>query len=374
MKKPSLNTMLRAMLMLPIVALLITACSDKPNEGPLKADELKGAVKVDPTCVTAINLLAGQTIEAGTINFYLVNSDAGGCTGDAIRIVVQTTGGWTLQAGSSIAVEFSNTPEGFPMSEGGIIPGQLEFQYPITSAMTYWTTDIPFTDLGVNICNLEYLGCFFGAIHVVVALGIPGEEGYQEETGWAEGYEAEGGNWSMYFEICRECLEEQGDDDPLYEWETAYAWDGQISECFIDHGFGNWGWTIGTLVPWEEDHIFPLHAGAGQCNLDNSTYVGNVFVHYWEGTATITYDLLEDYDPDGPFLLSEVHFYIGEEMFPVILVGKNKVPTPTVAPGRYTYVDEGFDPTGSRTFTISGLGAGPVYIIAHAVVGIPYFE
>jgi hypothetical protein len=65
--------------------------------------------------------------------------------------------------------------------------------------------------------------------------------------------------------------------------------------------------------------------------------------------VTVTYNV------GSPYLLEETHVYAGTTMFPKVKQGKNTVFT--VAPGLYTN-NGPFD--GSQ-----------VYVIAHAVVGIP---
>lgn len=127
-----------------------------------------------------------------------------------------------------------------------------------------------------------------------------------------------------------------------YMYETAYA-RGDDAVCFIPT-FANWGWTNpiepGTYT-WE------LWAAAGQCDTTKGTLVGSVIVLYGaDGYVTVTYTV------DEPFILEETHVYAGYAMFPKDRKGK-----PTVAPGQY-YNDSPFD--GSE-----------VYVIAHAVVGIP---
>jgi hypothetical protein len=124
-------------------------------------------------------------------------------------------------------------------------------------------------------------------------------------------------------------------------YETAYAL-GDTPTCFIDLGFGNWGWTNEVFA--YGTYTWPLWAGAGQCNTDNGTLVGTVTVTYTNpGYAYVTYDV------ELPYILSETHVYIGV------------LPTPpgTVAPGQYQF------------YTSNGPFGGYIYVIAHAVVGMP---
>jgi hypothetical protein len=125
-----------------------------------------------------------------------------------------------------------------------------------------------------------------------------------------------------------------------YLYETAFA-KGDAAICFIDHGFSRWGWT-NPIVPGT--YTWDLWAGAGQCDTSKGILVGSVTVVY-DGDVTVTYNVSE------PYLLDETHVYAGYDMFPKTKKGKL-----TVAPGQY-YNDGSFD--------------GMVYVIAHAVVGIP---
>jgi len=128
-------------------------------------------------------------------------------------------------------------------------------------------------------------------------------------------------------------------------YETAYA-KGSSAIPFIPT-FANWGWTnpicSGTYT-WD------LWAGAAKCDTSKGTLVGSVTVTYpSDGCVTV------DYNVSTPNILKETHVYAGYDIFPKVLSGKRWVYT--VAPGQY-YNDSPFN--GSQ-----------VYVIAHAVVGIP---
>jgi hypothetical protein len=124
-------------------------------------------------------------------------------------------------------------------------------------------------------------------------------------------------------------------------YETAYA-KGDSAICFIPT-FSNWGWT-NPIMPGTYE--MELWAAAGQCDNSKGSLVGTVTVEYVGGIVT------EHYNVELPYLLQETHFFAGYEMFPRGSNGRF-----TIAPGQYT--NEGpFD--GSQ-----------VYVIAHAVVGLP---
>lgn len=146
------------------------------------------------------------------------------------------------------------------------------------------------------------------------------------------------GAWYGNIEYAWCCAEEQ--EELEYKEETAYAY-ATDGICFIDEGFGNWGWTI--PISEEGVYTFALYAGAGQCNLAKGTYVGTVAVTYGNGTVTVDFNLELGYE------LVEQHVYAGKTMFP-----KDKKGNDTVAPGQY-YIEDDL--------------SGAIYVIVHAVVG-----
>jgi hypothetical protein len=127
-----------------------------------------------------------------------------------------------------------------------------------------------------------------------------------------------------------------------FVYETAFA-KGETSRCFLQDGFSRWGWTnkinYGT-------HVMPVYAGAGQCM--GGTYVGTVTVSYIGSTVLFNFNLDAMYD------LDETHVYAGKGMYPLMKVGRRTVQT--VAPGQY-YIEKSL--------------SGEIYVIAHAVVGLP---
>jgi hypothetical protein len=133
-----------------------------------------------------------------------------------------------------------------------------------------------------------------------------------------------------------------------YVYETAYAKNGAASICFSPT-FNNWGWTT-PITPGT--YTWNLWAGAGQCDTSKGTLVGSVTVVYASDYVTVTYNMV------SPYILDETHVYAGKTMFPQVKQGKKLVDT--VAPGQYY---------NNSPFT--GTPLPQVYVIAHAVVGIP---
>ena len=133
-----------------------------------------------------------------------------------------------------------------------------------------------------------------------------------------------------------------------YIYETAYA-KSDDAICFIPT-FSNWGWTNPIEEPGEYE--WDLWAGAGQCDTSKGTLVGSVTVVYDDdGYVTVTFNV------DAPYILEETHVYAGDDMFPQMRRGRRGW-VDTVAPGQY-YNNSPFDDDEL------------VYVIAHAVVGMP---
>ena len=144
--------------------------------------------------------------------------------------------------------------------------------------------------------------------------------------------------------------------------ETAYAFGNSYASCFLGiEGLNasNWGWTNGPLS--EGTYEWPIWAAAGQCNLDNGTHVGTLHVTYAAGTATVHYEMFED------FTMSATQLYVGNEILPRDRKGKF-----TTAPGQFGNVHDPLANVATDQYVISGL-TGQIYIAAHADV-CGYYE
>ncbi|WP_224487878.1 hypothetical protein [Robertkochia flava] len=151
-----------------------------------------------------------------------------------------------------------------------------------------------------------------------------------------------------------ETSEESGDQEgEEVSCETLFArGTDEESRCFSQDGFSRWGWTLGPLS--EGEYTFELYAGAGQCDIEKGTLVGHLTLNYSDGSASVTYEMLEG------FTLSETHLYIGSVPYPEDNKGE-----PTVAPGEYPDQHE-LDNASGDSFQIDGL-SGEIYVIAHGV-------
>ena len=122
---------------------------------------------------------------------------------------------------------------------------------------------------------------------------------------------------------------------------TAFGFINEnVSTCFLDLGFNNWGWTNGPLSNGGE-HEFELWAGAAQCDMSNGFKVGTVTVKYTGSGANITYNIEPGYE------ITAEHVYIGRDPLP----GNGS--KSTVSPGQY-YIQPNLN--------------GDIYIIYHAVI------
>jgi uncharacterized repeat protein (TIGR01451 family) len=126
------------------------------------------------------------------------------------------------------------------------------------------------------------------------------------------------------------------------QYETAYAL-GDAPTCFTDLGAGNWGWVNGDgfayILPG--DYTWPVWAGAAQCETSNGTLVGTVDVSYDGTDVSVTFNL------DPLYILGDTHVY----------AGLTQTPSGGFSPGQWEIE--------------SPFNGEAIYIIVHAVVGIP---
>jgi len=141
--------------------------------------------------------------------------------------------------------------------------------------------------------------------------------------------------------------------------ETAFA-KVDDAQCFIPD-FDRWGWTnLISETETSEKIVMPLWSGAGQCDTDKGSHVGDAFVTYYNGTVSVEYVMFEG------FVLKEAHVYVGTTKYPMVTRGKKS--EPTVAPGQYNYNSGPLDDVDGLTdIVFEGLNGGDVYVIIHGV-------
>ncbi len=150
------------------------------NKEPILSRETPGGCT--PTEVT---LIAGQTINAGTVN---VSNDA-----NYIYITYTTTNGWVLSQTHLYVGDCALIPVNNP---GNPIPGQFPFVSSHNNVTSY-TYQIPISRIPLGAC-----GCI--AAHAVVKQYNSSNQLISTETGWGNGVRINlsGGNWGMKFDYC----------------------------------------------------------------------------------------------------------------------------------------------------------------------------
>jgi hypothetical protein len=332
----------------------LTGCSDETMVAPTDAFSSFSVTTVNGQPNTSCTeLLAGQTIPAGTVCFEVV--------GSSMNVTYTTVDGWELtEAHLWVGCE----PDGYPQTRSG---NPKIGNFPNNSGSIDGTTTYTFSfDLSEFQC-LDAIDCTNGNLLYAMAHAsvrkADGSGGYQTETGWADGNPAAGRNWAtqvaitMFDDSCG-----GGTGNSCYDHETAFAFDGDQSGCFQNYpeyldNPNRWGWTNGPYAPGT--YTWDVYARAGQCDLSKGTLVGTAILDYDGTTATVTYNLT------GGWILETTHAYVGCEEF-----ARNKQGEFTLAPGQYGSTND-FDPaTGTTisTHTITGLDGCDVYAVIHAAV------
>ena len=134
---------------------------------------------------TTVNLLAGQTINAGTVS---VTNDA-----DFIYVTYTTANGYLITQTHLYVGDCALIPVNGP---GNPIPGQ----FPYSSAhsnITSYTYQVPISAIIAGNCGCIAAHC------VVVKLNASGQV-IEQQTGWGQGIliNPNGGNWGMKFSYC----------------------------------------------------------------------------------------------------------------------------------------------------------------------------
>lgn len=309
---------------------LISCEKDSPfdSDPPLRSTTVTPIVLTQGSSIS-INLLAGQTIDAGNITLSFDQTN--------LYVTYTTTGGWYLSEvhlwiGTSLSL-MPQTPSGnpkignFPYKATGL-DGQTSYQFVI-----------PLSDLGgySTICGSTL---YFAAHASVYKYNTDGS--IDSQTGWGEGPRiTDKGNWATYFAVTFNCTTTQNPGN----CETAFGY-GDLT--FIDAGLTNsrWGWIYTVDAPGT--YTTPIYAGAGQNNISNGTHAGDLTISYDGYTLIVSYTIFSGY------VMSETQLY-ASTTFPT-----------TIAPGQFGWQHTLSNAT-SDTYSIT-LSGTPVYIIAHAVV------
>jgi hypothetical protein len=179
----------------------------------------------DGSGVQSVELLAGQTILAGTVNVEVV--------GENLEVTFATTDGWELTeahlwAGDDLA-DMPQTKKGNPKI------GNFPHKSGDITGSTSHTFQVPLAELEFS-CPGEDKSYFIAA-HA--ALRKPdGSGGYQTETGWADGDRfVEKGSWATYFSVVLTCECETTETYP----EEGNAYIGYEDWPNGDFDYNDWG-------------------------------------------------------------------------------------------------------------------------------------
>lgn len=360
--------MIRIPLSLPISALAIalaaSACTESDSTDKLVGPDFALTVAIaNSQNAYCTDLLAGQTTDAGDVCVSVV--------GSTLNVTYNTVVPWDLtEAHLFVGATQANMPQ---TTKGNPKIGNFPFNSgTITGANTYtFTVDLTpwLTVWGVNA---SMTSCTSHNLFVAAHSALRKDNGngtFGSETGWGNGYAlVDRGSWATGFQIEIGCTGET--PKPEVKTETAFAFGGAAATCFIgadfdrdgtDDGINRWGWSNGPLS--EGDYQFDVYAAAGRCDLKKGTLVGTISVSYQSGVATVTYRTKGTSFLGSSFEFNQTHLYVGSEPLP-----RDKNGEYTVAPGQYTLVNEYTKSLSEATYAIGGL-SGPVYVVAHAVVG-----
>jgi|SRR6056297_2248106 len=150
---------------------------------------------------------------------------------------------------------------------------------------------------------------------------------------------------------------DSGDEETFHNFynlcygnETAWMF-GDIS--FIENiglTSNNWGWSqyLEELQGTTEGAVIyegPIYAGAGQEDISKGYEVGWATIKWEDGE--VKWDIAEAY---GAYLTNE-KVWVGNTKLPMVEKGKDKIPTPTNAPGKLI-IDPEFDYQGELYIAI----------------------
>lgn len=284
-------------------------------------------------------LLAGQNTVVGQVCMSVAE-------GTAIYVEYELYSPWKLLETHTWIGTVEN---GYPKTKkGSPIPGQFPVVSGDISGLTYYVVEYPWA----AIEGLQEPSCgqpVYIVTHAAVTTNVYSGD---HETAWPYGDDLPGSNWAMGMVWNLDCG--YVPPPPEEDCETAFAWEDTpyAATCFLDDGFGRWGWTNYLVGTAPTSFSLDLRAGAAHCG--QGEYAGYVtFGYNADGTVTVTY-----YTAPG-WTLHEAQFYTGDAKYPT------KNGRDTVAPGQFPYSCDSVSPTGCTETVPSTLAD---WVIAHATV------
>ncbi|MEZ4649637.1 MAG: hypothetical protein R3E97_12805 [Candidatus Eisenbacteria bacterium] len=209
-------------------SLAFFGCAEKETESPMGPG---GGIltTVDDPCgeVTSVRLLAGQTIDVGTVT---VEND-----GVELCVTYQTSGDWLLyETHLDIRLELGDVPQ---TKSGNPKVGKFAHSHDLSGVTSdeycFSLSELGYTS-GMNLVV---------AAHGVVERVVDGQS-VQEETAWGEGPEFPGNSWAMYLgHTVQECNEDPPFEEGDFTTHTQGEWGGECLDpsdpsCYlIDHWF-----------------------------------------------------------------------------------------------------------------------------------------
>lgn len=153
--------------------------------GPQGPTVITGRTSGGECIPTEVMLVAGQTMDAGTVT---VSNDE-----NFIYVTYTTTNGWVLTQTHLYVGDCALIPVNNP---GNPIPGQFPYAGAHNNVTTY-TYQVP-----ISAIPLEGCGCI--AAHAVVKKYNSSNQVIDTQTGWGNGVRINltGGNWGMKFDYC----------------------------------------------------------------------------------------------------------------------------------------------------------------------------
>jgi hypothetical protein len=324
------NNPFRFLAIIAVAVTVFVSCQKDSLDDKHVPLPLKNLPVLNQTGVLSVNLIAGQTIDAGDIVLSFDTQN--------LYVEFKTTDGWLLsEAHLWVGSSLSSLPTN---NSGNPQIGLFPYKVSNLAGTTSYTFTISLDDLGgyLEVCG----NTFYVAAHASVFKMIDNEV-VQSETAWGEGSRiTPKGSWAMYFGFvfnCETTEEEQS-------CETAF---GFGNTTFIQAGLTNsrWGWII--TLDNEGSFSTPIYAGAGQNNISNAAHVGTLNVDYYGGLLNVNYNMFPGYT------MSETHLY-ASATYPS-----------TIAPGQYGNQNT-LNNAVSDSYSLQISGGLPFYIIAHAVV------
>lgn len=189
-----------AMVIPMLLVLLASGCSqssDPIQSQPTFPDLTNAPMGIENPCglVTTVALLAGQTIDVGTVT--IANDGANLC------VTYATTGNWYLTENH---LDIALSPDEIPQTgSGNPRPGQFTYSHVLTTPVQSDEHCFTLAELGYLPGDLLYVAAHSQVIRMEDGVTVQGE------TAWGDGLPFPGANWATYMaHTIQTCGEEGG--------------------------------------------------------------------------------------------------------------------------------------------------------------------